>query len=148
MGMTSEFVDMGLVTDLSAMQMPGNSNAVLISGTSPDHSRWVRVVTRGAAQVLWFRLAHILFPRAAEQITHRTSTAVLRSAAAPTITSSFEVLYEEEDEQEGEDALIQVIGIGGIEEWCIRFSPESAKQLWTSLEKTLHMGGGSESSAT
>ena len=140
--MSTEFIDMGEATDVFVTLKPGTHDAILINGVASDGTRWVRVVTSGAAQVLWFRLAHILFPRAAEQITHRTSTAVLRKADAPTITSTFEVL-EDEGVLNGE-LTIQVVGIGGLEEWCIQITPETGKELWASLEKTLHMGGAAQ----
>jgi hypothetical protein len=124
-------IDLGIVTNLAIIQKPGASETLLIVGMSEMVGRWARVMTRGAAQALWFHLTHILYPRAAVQITPRAATAALRHTDAPTVTSFLEVKALEQEK------IIAMRGLGGLEAWVVRFSYDEGHELWASLEKIL-----------
>ena len=124
-------VDLGVATNLAIIQKPGVAETLLIVGLSEPVGRWARVMTRGAAQTLWFRLTHILYPRAAEQITPRAATAVFRRSDAPTVTSFLNVTEQKQEK------TILVHGLGGQVEWKVRFSYEEGHELWASLERIL-----------
>jgi hypothetical protein len=124
-------IDLGIVTNLAIIQKPGVSETLLIVGMSETVGRWARVMTRGAAQALWFHLTHILYPRAAVQITPRAATAALHHGDAPTVTSFLEVKPIEEQK------IIAVRGLGGQQAWVVHFSFDEGHELWASLEKIL-----------
>lgn len=124
-------IDLGIVTNLAIIQKPGVSETLLIVGISEQVGRWARVMTRGAAQALWFHLTHILYPRAAVQITPRAATAALHHADAPTVTSFVEVKAQEEAK------MITLRGLGGLQAWMVRFTNDEGHELWASLEKVL-----------
>lgn len=126
----SKTVDLGFVNNLTVIKKPGASETLLLIGQAQS-GRWVRVMTRGAAQTLWFHLTTILYPRAAGQITHRAATAVLRRSTDPLITNFFEVTNYEDRKQ------IRMRGLGGEEEWLIYFTHEDGYDLWAALEKIL-----------
>lgn len=126
----SKMVDLGFVNNLTVIKKPGASETLLLIGQAQS-GRWVRVMTRGAAQTLWFHLTTILYPRAAGQITHRAATAVLRRSTDPLITNFFEVTNYEDRKQ------IRLRGLGGEEEWLIYFTHEDGYELWAGLEKIL-----------
>jgi hypothetical protein len=123
-------VDLGQVNNVAVIQKPGVSETLLMVGQAPS-GRWARIMTRGAAQALWFHLTQILYPRAAGQLTQRAQTAVLKKSDAPTITSFVEV-FNVEDKQ-----MIRLRGMGGIEEWVVYFNYDEAHELWAGLEKVL-----------
>lgn len=122
--------DLGFVNNLTVIRKPGASETLLLIGQS-QAGRWARVMTRGAAQTLWFHLTTILYPRAAGQITHRAQTAVLRRSTDPLITNFFEVTNNAERKQ------LRLRGLGGEEEWLIYFTYEDGYELWAALEKIL-----------
>jgi hypothetical protein len=128
--MSDKVNDLGFVNNLTVIKKPGGSETLLLIGQSQS-GRWARVMTRGAAQTLWFHLTIILYPRAAGQITHRAQTAVLRRSTDPLITNFFEVTNNAEHKQ------IRLRGLGGEEEWLIYFTHEDGYELWASLEKIL-----------
>jgi hypothetical protein len=132
--MQNNYVDLGLVNNVAVMKKPGQTENFLMVGVSPSSGRWARVITRGAAQALWFHLTHILYPRAADTLTPRAATAVLRKADAPTVTSFFEVRNQEDHQR------VQIHGMGGVEEWVILVSYDDGHELWASLENMLGTG--------
>lgn len=127
----SKTVDLGFVNNLAVIKKPGANETLLLIGQSQSAGRWARVMTRGAAQSLWFYLTTILYPRAAGQITHRAQTAVLRRSTDPLITNFFEVTNLQEKQ------VIRLRGLGGAEEWLVYLTHEEGYQLWASLEKVL-----------
>ena len=122
--------DMGFVNNLTVIKKPGASETLLLIGQAQS-GRWARVMTRGAAQTLWFHLTTILYPRAAGQITHRAATAVLRRSTDPLITNFFEVTNNDEKK------VIRLRGLGGDDPWLIYFTHEDGYELWAALEKIL-----------
>ncbi len=123
--------DLGFVTNLAVIKKPGSDDLVLMVGQSKTSGRWVKTITRGAAQTLWFHLTQYLYPRAAAQITQRAETAVLRPSASPLVTPFLEITNFQERK------VIRVRGIGSAEEWLIYFTYDEAFELWAALEKML-----------
>lgn len=126
-----DLTDLGMVNNLAIIKKPGSSKKLLVVGQSEQHDRWVRIITWGAAQTLWFHLTHILYPRAADQLTPRAATAMLSDPDSPTVTTSFAASYDEEK------GVISVRGIGGQRPWVIRFPMHEGYELWASLEDIL-----------
>lgn len=134
--MRDDIVNLGLITNLSAFEKPGQSDTVLLMGRSREGEQWTRLVTRGTAQALWFYLVRILFPRAAEQLTPRMATAALRDLDTPMVTTAVKVHGDETAQ------LIYVLGFGGRQNWLIHFTYEEGRELWASLEDVLNSVGG------
>ena len=126
-----DMFDLGLVGNLAIIRKPSAPDKLLFVGTSQEHARWVRVITRGAAQTLWFHLTHILYPRAADQITPRAATAMLRPPDAPNLTTSFFVHHDKDKR------MIKVQGIGSKLGWMMHFPMDEGYELWASLEDIL-----------
>ncbi|MBN1311860.1 MAG: hypothetical protein JXB30_10605 [Anaerolineae bacterium] len=127
----SPIVDFGFATNLAVIQKPGISETLIIVGRSQLDKRWARIITWGAAQTLWFRLTHILYPRAAQQITPRAATAAFRRSDAPAITSFLNVTAKEQER------VIMIHGLGGQVEWKTHFSYDEGHELWAALERIL-----------
>lgn len=126
----SSDVDLGLVNSLSVAEKPGTEDRLMLMGSTTDAQRWMKVVTKGAAQTLWFYLTQILFPRAADQLTPRAATAMLTPVKKEEATASFLVKANEEREM----ILVQALG---DPPWKIYFSYEEGRELWASLEDIL-----------
>src|SRR5689334_12256117 len=126
-------LDLGFVSNLAVIKKPGSDELLMMVGQSQQSGRWVRIITRGAAQTMWFHLTQFLSPRAAGQLTPRAATAVIRPSASPLVTPFLEVQNLEEKK------LIRVHGIGGAEEWVVYFSYDEGFELWAALEKVLNV---------
>lgn len=128
----SRGVDLGFVTNLAIIKKPGSDDLLMMVGQSEQAGRWVKVITKGAAQALWFHLTQYLYPRAAAQITPRAATAVLRPSSSPTVTPFMEATNFEDKK------IVRVRGLGSLEEWVIYFTHEEGFELWAALEKMLN----------
>lgn len=126
-------LDLGFVSNLAVIKRPGTDDLLMMVGQSQQAGRWVKVITRGAAQTMWFHLTTYLYPRAAAQLTPRAATAVLRKSESPVVTPFLEVSNLEDKK------MIRVTGIGGAEEWVIHFSYDEGFELWAALEKILNV---------
>jgi hypothetical protein len=123
-------LDLGFVSNLAVIKRPGSDELLMMVGQS-DKGRWVKIVTRGAAQTLWFHLTQFLYPRAAQQLTPRAATAVLQKSSSPMVTTFLEVMNMTDKQ------IIRVHGLGGAEEWLMYVTHEEGFELWASLEKIL-----------
>src|SRR5574337_779791 len=99
--------DLGFVSNLAVIKKPGSEDLLMMVGQSQQAGRWVKVITWGAAQTMWFHLTTFLYPRAAAQLTPRAATAVLRKNESPIVTPFLEVSNLEDKK------MIRVTGIGG-----------------------------------
>jgi hypothetical protein len=126
-------LDLGFVSNLAVIKRPGSEDLLMLVGQSKDSGRWVKIVTKGAAQTLWVHLTQYLYPRAAQQLTSRAATAVLQKSSSPMVTTFLEV-FNMDDKQ-----VIRVHGIGGAEEWLMYFTHDEGFELWASLEKILNV---------
>jgi hypothetical protein len=62
-----------------------------VGGIAADDSRWVRILSYRAAQLLWFQLTQMLYPEKAMAVTTSLTTAPMRNASLPTITTHITV---------------------------------------------------------
>ena len=80
----------GLSTNLFVSRKRGGESLV-VGGVGEDESRWTRVLSQRAAQMLWYHLTQLLFPEKSDMVTALVSTAPLRSDSLPTITTHMTV---------------------------------------------------------
>lgn len=123
----------GLCSDLFVTRKAGG-DTLLVGGTAEDQTRWMRVLSHRAAQVIWFRLTRFLYPERSDDATALAATAAMRSADAPTITSHAEVARHK-------DGGYEIIGIAGLKQWTARMSETDAPAFWTALDAALHPNG-------
>ncbi|HEC22419.1 MAG TPA: hypothetical protein ENI95_05840 [Chloroflexi bacterium] len=130
------FTDLGIVSNLSVVEDRANPGTLFLSLSDTRSQRTTLSLTQGAAQVLWFYLTQLLFPRAAAQLTPRVTTATLQPAP------NLQVVFAVKVWMEKKSGLIEVIGVSAVEGWRFRFTPEEGHELWASLEEVLHIIGG------
>src|SRR5690349_17177325 len=68
-----------------------SGDSIVMGGIAEDTTRWTRVLSQRAAQMLWFHLAKLLYPDKSEMITALIATAPLRDSTRPTITTHMTV---------------------------------------------------------
>ena len=68
-----------------------SGDSIVMGGTAEDTTRWTRVLSQRAAQMLWFHLAQLLYPDKSDMITAMIVTAPLRDSTRPTITTHMTV---------------------------------------------------------
>src|SRR5258708_30514963 len=66
---------------------------IVVGGVGPEAHRWARVLTRRAAQNLWFQLTRILFPEKSAQVTSMAQTAALPPSDHPTLPTHVQVSH-------------------------------------------------------
>lgn len=109
-------------------------DSLVVGGSAEDGKPFVRVVTSGAARVLWFNLTRHLYPEHACEVTAMVPTAPLRSPDRPAITAYVNV-------DVGSDGNFLLSGWGGRDEWALSMSEIEARRLWHSLDVLLHPVG-------
>jgi hypothetical protein len=122
----------GLSTNLFVSRKTGGE-AIVIGGVAENNARWTRVLAKRAAQMLWFFLTRYLFPEKSDMVTGLASTAPMRAANLPTITTHMSV-----DKQ---DNTYRVSGTIGEQTWQMRLSEFEANRLWMSLDIALYPVG-------
>jgi len=123
----------GNARDVFVSRKP-TGDSLVVGGSAEDGRRFARVITNGAARVMWFHLTCCLYPEHAEKVTAMVPTAALRSADQPAITSHVTVVRNRHD-------VFEITGWGGQEEWLLSLSNNEAQQLWRSLDLLLHPVG-------
>ncbi len=123
----------GVSSDLFVSRKP-EGETIILGGRGRDGNLWTRVLTRRAAQVLWFTLTGLLFPERAQTVTAIAVTAPLRNQKQPTVTSHVEVARTA-------DGFVEVIGWAGTETWWVRLPEGEARSLWTKLDIALYPVG-------
>ncbi|MBZ0293970.1 MAG: hypothetical protein K8L99_15510 [Anaerolineae bacterium] len=126
-------VSYGLSTNLFASRK-ASGESLVVGGIGEDSSRWTRVLSTRAAQMLWFHLTRLLFPEKSEMVTALVSTAPLRSNTLPTITTHMVV-----DPVEG--GGVEIIGWVGDNTWWVRLNDYEARRFWTALDLALYPVG-------
>lgn len=104
-------------------------DSVVVGGMGAE-GRWFRVLTKRAAQLLWFNLTGILFPERARQVTGIAVTAPIRGTDKPSVTYHLEVTRTA-------DNYIEIIGWVGHDTWWTRLPEHEARHLWTKLDQLL-----------
>lgn len=119
----------GSSTELFASRKRSGESLV-VGGIGENHTRWTRVLSHRAAQMLWYRLTQYLFPEKCDVVTALASTAPLRDEAMPTITTHIQV-------ESLEDGCFDVVGWVGDEAWWVRLNNYEARRFWTALDMAL-----------
>ena len=122
----------GLSTNLFVSRKTGGE-AIVIGGVAENNARWTRVLAKRAAQMLWFFLTRYLFPEKSDMVTGLASTAPMRAANLPTITTHVSV--------EKQDNTYKVSGSIGEQVWQMHLSEFEANRLWMSLDIALYPVG-------
>lgn len=123
----------GLSTNLFVSRK-ASSDSVVIGGVAEDSSRWTRVLSQRAAQMLWFHLTQLLFPEKSDMVTGQVMTAPLRSADLPTITTHINV-------DRIETGGYEIEGVAGSQSWQLRLDDREAQRFWTALDIALYPVG-------
>ncbi len=111
-----------------------SGDGIIVGGTNTDDTRWTRVLTQRAAQMLWFHLTGFLFPEKSAMVSALVTTAPLRSSDMPTITTHMTV-------DELDDGGYEVVGWVGDQPWGIRIADADARQFWMALDIALYPAG-------
>jgi hypothetical protein len=123
----------GLSTELFVSRKESDQTLVL-GGIGQEAQRWVQIVTRRAAQVLWFKLTILLYPEKADMVTGLAVTAPLRAPAHGSITTHVDVA-------KSGDAQYTLIGCIERETWVIILAEIEARRLWAALDLALYPVG-------
>jgi hypothetical protein len=123
----------GLSTNLFVSRK-ANTDSIIIGGVAEDTSRWVRVLSQRAAQMLWFHLTRYLFPEKSDMVTALVTTAPLRSASLPTITTHVGV-------ERVENGSFELTGWVGDQNWQVCINDYEAQRFWTALDIALYPVG-------
>jgi hypothetical protein len=118
----------GFSANLTVFRKAGGDSFV-VSGIAENGSRWTRILSRRAAQMLWFYLSRNLFPY--KMLTAAVGTAPMREAGLPSVTSH--LILDRLD-----DNNFELTGWSGGRMWILRFREVEARHLWSSLDGVLH----------
>jgi hypothetical protein len=108
-----------------------NGESLVIGGVASDASRWARVVSHRAAQLLWFQMAQILDPERALSGSASVTTAPMRDASLPTVTTHLSA-------EELTSGCLAIKGWIGARSWHAELAMEEAFQFWTALDRALY----------
>jgi len=111
-----------------------SGESIVVGGTAEDESKWTRVLSQRAAQMLWFYLTQLLFPEKSEMVTALVTTAPLRSADLPTITTHTTV-------DRTPDGGFEIMGWVGDQTWVVKLSDPETRRFWTALDIALYPAG-------
>ncbi len=107
----------------------GGGDTFVLGGVAQDGTRWTRVLSKRAAQMLWFHLARHLFPADADDVTASLPTAIMRGINLPSITQHMVI----EPLAEG----IDVIGYTSAGMWAVQVNDSESQKLWTALDQAM-----------
>lgn len=111
-----------------------SGDSLIIGGVAEDSSRFARVLSQRAAQMLWFHLTRNLFPEKSDMVTALVTTAPLRSTTLPTVTTHVTV-------DKLEDGNFEITGWAGEQTWVLRLNEYEAHRFWTALDIALYPVG-------
>lgn len=117
----------GNSSELYFIQKP-MSDAFLLGGIAEDSSRWTRVLSQRAAQLLWLHLMRVFDIEHLGRGITGFGTAPLRSTALPTITNHFNIHRLSATE-------FEIIGWVGDCNWIIYVSESEARRLFSAMHK-------------
>ncbi|MBE2268535.1 MAG: hypothetical protein IAE80_09930 [Anaerolinea sp.] len=120
----------GRTHDVYIVRKGGNDTYVM-GGIAQDGSKWTRVLTTRAAQMLWFHLARHLFPSDADDVTSILPTAGMRGIDLPSITQHAVI-------QALDHATIEVIGYTSAGTWTADLAHDEIQRFWESLDQAMN----------
>jgi hypothetical protein len=123
----------GLSTDLF-VHRKSSGESIVVGGTAEDKTRWTRVLSQRAAQMLWFYLTQLLFPEKSDMVTALVTTAPLRSADLPTVTTHTTV-------DRTDDGGFEIMGWVGDQTWLVRLNSDETRRFWSALDIALYPAG-------
>jgi len=123
----------GQSSNLFASRKPGGET-MIIGGVAEDASRFTRVVSQRAAQMLWFHLTRYLFPERSDVVTALATTAPMRSPMLPTLTTHIGINLVN-------GGMIEITGWIGERCWLLRITELEARRFWQSLDLALYPVG-------
>jgi hypothetical protein len=110
-----------------------NEGSLVVGGNGQGNQPWSSVLTRHAAQVLWFKLTGLLYPDKSERVTALAVTAPLRPLNIRNVTRYIEAFKS--------GSAYSIIGWMQQETWMITLSEYEARRLWTQLDEALYPVG-------
>lgn len=126
----------GFSKDLFVTRKPGGES-IIVGGVAEDASRWTRVLSQRAAQILWFHLARFLYPEQSTSVTAAVMTAPIRNSTLPTVTTHVDV-----EKLPGDKGGYEIVGwAGSTPVWRTDLAPEIAQSFWTALDIALYPTG-------
>ena len=111
-----------------------NGDSLVVGGIGQDETRWTRVLSQRAAQMLWYHLTRLLFPEKSEMVAAMVSTSPLRSGNMPTITTHMTV-------EPRDDRGYDIMGWVGEQTWWVYLNDYEARRFWTALDIALYPVG-------
>ncbi len=121
----------GFSTDLFVTRK-SNGESIVVGGTSADTSRWIRILSNRAAQLLWFQMSQMLHPEETKGTTMNMMTAPMRDTNRPTITTHMDV--KKLDENEG----FNLTGWVGDKQWNVHLNNSEVERFWSALSNALY----------
>jgi hypothetical protein len=131
--------ELGLINEVFVTSRP-DGNSVILGGTllasqNAENNKWTRVLSRRAAQILWYRLTLLIFPERATEVTTRVTTAPLRPTGGLTsLTTHVELVA-------GQDDSYTMKGTVGEERWSVVLNGIELRRLWAALDVALYPAG-------
>lgn len=111
-----------------------SGDSIVMGGTAEDTTRWTRVLSPRAAQMLWFHLARLLYPDKSDMITALIATAPLRDATRPTITTHMTVDLDA-------NGSYEIAGWIDGQSWQTHLDAPEATRFWRALDFALYPVG-------
>lgn len=110
------------------------SDHTLVLGGMGQSEPWVTIITRRAAQVLWFKLTLLLYPEKATMVTGLATTAPLRFFVGESVTTHVEVVHSGHDQY-------TLAGWYEREAWRVLLTELECRRLWAALDLALYPVG-------
>lgn len=129
----NERLTFGLSRDLF-VATKSKGETIVVGGTGGDTSRWVRVLSKRAAQLLLFQLTQILDPDRANMMNTSVTTAPMRDVQRPTITTHMIVRSRDE-------GGFSITGWAGDKVWDTHLTRMETQRLWIALTNALYPDG-------
>lgn len=111
-----------------------SGDSIVVGGFAENSSRWTRVLSQRAAQMLLLHLTQLLFPDQSEMVVASISTAPLRGADLPTITTHTAV-------DKSSDGAYEITGWIGGQTWGLLLDEDEAQSFWKALDGALSPQG-------
>lgn len=132
--MTHSITDFGVLSNLNITPDHNQPDSVILSGYDRDGQRVAITVTDGILRSMWAHLTQLLYPHAADTLTHLAETA---RAKRSTLTDS---AYLAAVTYHTANGLIEMRGVSAARYWIVRFSASEGYELWAKLEDQIDNG--------